>query len=173
MTGKQRIFAAKEARILKHAYVSDTVGLRFRILPAESGCLVPGKSRLHQNSREAKIQTRNEVLKSDSTYLIPSHLPLGHITVIMSRPESRTSSSTVPVRPRHTSQSRPPLESLIYTLVPTLAPARSNRYGSTGRAGSSGRSSVAESRRGDEDGEVERREKVKELMHFCDEIMGR
>jgi len=69
-------------------------------------------------------------------------------------------------RPRPGSQSsprpRPPLESLIYTCLPTLAPPRT-------------RPSSASSSRTDHGSdprvEKERQDRVKELMEFCEEIM--
>ncbi|OCF44974.1 gamma-tubulin complex component 3 [Kwoniella heveanensis CBS 569] len=77
---------------------------------------------------------------------------------------ARTSSTPVP---------RAPLEQLIYSLVPSLAPHRSHRHSADVR---SGRSSVASSRpvsRADvEEEERERRDRVKELVDWCEEIMA-
>ncbi|WWC68620.1 uncharacterized protein I206_102550 [Kwoniella pini CBS 10737] len=87
---------------------------------------------------------------------------------------SRPSSSLSTHRNRpSTSTARPPLEQLVYSLVPSLAPPRSSRLNHDVR---SGRSSVASSRpesRAEIDGEAEkeRKERVKELMEWCEEIM--
>ncbi|RSH94655.1 Microtubule-nucleating Tub4p (gamma-tubulin) complex component [Saitozyma podzolica] len=70
----------------------------------------------------------------------------------MSRPESRTSMLSTTSRQRTSSHpSRPPLESLVYALVPSLAPPRT--------------------RTGDAEQEKERKDKVREVMEFCEEIM--
>jgi hypothetical protein len=75
-------------------------------------------------------------------------------------------------RPQSSSSSRPPLESLIYTCLPSLAPPRPRP--------SSGRSSVASTSRpssrldhglSDPKEEKERQERVSELMEFCEEIL--
>ena len=70
-------------------------------------------------------------------------------------------------RPRPGSQSsprpRPPLESLIYTCLPTLAPPRIRP--------SSSASSSRTDHGSDPREEKERQERVKELMEFCEEIM--
>ncbi|WRT65700.1 uncharacterized protein IL334_002646 [Kwoniella shivajii] len=79
------------------------------------------------------------------------------------------------VRPSSSTTTRPPIEQLVYSLVPSLAPSRSHRTGIDSR---SGRSLVASSRpdsRADIDDEIEkeRKERVKELMEWCEEIMER
>ncbi|WWC87885.1 uncharacterized protein L201_002783 [Kwoniella dendrophila CBS 6074] len=88
-----------------------------------------------------------------------------------SRPVS--SQSAHRPRPPSTSSSRSPLEQLVYSLVPSLAPPRSHRTSLDVR---SGRSSVASSRPDsraevDDVTERERKERVKELMEWCEEIM--
>ncbi|WVR03818.1 hypothetical protein IAU60_000814 [Kwoniella sp. DSM 27419] len=79
-----------------------------------------------------------------------------------SRPSSSLSSHRARTTP--TPNARPPLEQLIYALVPTLAPTRS-RQGST--AGSR-----PESRAEQDDAENQRKEKVHELMEWCEDIMA-
>lgn len=72
----------------------------------------------------------------------------------MSRPDSRTSVLSTTSRQRTSSHpSRPPLESLVYALVPSLA--------------------LPKTRAGDAEQERERKDKVKEVMEFCEEIMER
>jgi hypothetical protein len=70
-------------------------------------------------------------------------------------------------RPRPGSQSsprpRPPLESLIYTCLPTLAPPRTRP--------SSSASSSRIDHGSDPREENERQDRVKELMEFCEEIL--
>ncbi|WVQ93414.1 hypothetical protein IAU59_000485 [Kwoniella sp. CBS 9459] len=89
------------------------------------------------------------------------------------RPSS--SASTHRARTSSTPAPRPPLEQLIYALVPSLAPHRSQQR-PPGNDARSGRSSVAGSRpvsRIDvEEEERERREKVKELVDWCEDIMA-
>ncbi|WVW80143.1 hypothetical protein I302_102118 [Kwoniella bestiolae CBS 10118] len=87
---------------------------------------------------------------------------------------TRPSSSASTHRPRPSSSfTRSPLEQLVYSSVPSLAPPRTHRGTIDAR---SGRSSVASSRpdsRAEVDDEVEkeRKERVRELMEWCEEIM--
>nr|XP_031862932.1 uncharacterized protein CI109_001407 [Kwoniella shandongensis]KAA5530004.1 hypothetical protein CI109_001407 [Kwoniella shandongensis] len=88
------------------------------------------------------------------------------------RPPSAMSSSSHRVRTSSTPTTvRPPLEQLVYSLVPSLAPPRSSNSRIDPK---SGRTSAASSRpvsRADDDVEKERKERVKELMEWCEEIM--
>jgi hypothetical protein len=74
-------------------------------------------------------------------------------------------------RPRPASVSsarpRPPLESLIYTCLPTLAPPRTRPSSSA----SSSRPSSHTDHGSNPREEKEREERVKELMEFCEEIL--
>ena len=88
-------------------------------------------------------------------------------------------------RPRHTARSASnPLESLIHTIIPSLAPPSKSREPAEGRIGRASVASIRsgverESRpssRGDvdqDDEERERIEKVRELVEWCEEIMDR
>jgi hypothetical protein len=62
---------------------------------------------------------------------------------------------------------RPPLESLIYTCLPTLAPPRTRPSSSA----SSSRPSSHTDHVSDPREEKERQDRVNELMEFCEEIM--
>lgn len=85
-------------------------------------------------------------------------------------------------RPRSTLRStQSPLESLIYSLIPSLVPPSKYRPSSEIRSGRASVAAVSGSRPGiradvqvevDEE-ERERKERVRELMEWCEEIMER
>lgn len=91
----------------------------------------------------------------------------------MAQARSSSAASAASSRPRQTSTtSRPPLESLIYTLVPSLAPPRRSALG-TDRSGAASRASTVGSRAdGTSTDEVEkereRRSTVRELVDWCE-----
>jgi len=92
--------------------------------------------------------------------------------ILLSKHLVSSSPSTMSARTRPTSQSntrpRPPLESLIYTCLPSLAPSRPRPSSS---ASSSRPSSRIDHGQSDPREEAERQERVKELMEFCEEIL--
>ncbi|KAK8861575.1 hypothetical protein IAR55_002397 [Kwoniella newhampshirensis] len=89
------------------------------------------------------------------------------------RPQSSMSSHSHRVRTTSTPTTvRPPLEQLVYALVPSLAPPRSSRLDSrSGRTSAASSRPVSRAEVGDDDAEKERKAKVKELMEWCEEIM--
>lgn len=100
----------------------------------------------------------------------------------MSRSESRASmaSGSSRLRPSAASSSntgtsttatKSPLESLIYSVVPALAPPSSSRYRSSKDHAGSVPGSRSASRQGNEEAERARRAKVRELAKYCEDIM--